>query len=73
MAEGAGSVSMSKSDKILMTLGASPAASCALLMTAAMIAGLPLSGWPAALAVAGLLAATTFPALANLLRMRRLR
>ena len=58
-------------DKHLMLLGAGPPVLLTLLMLLSMLSRIDFPGGPKALATAALMAAMIFPALANLLRMRR--
>jgi hypothetical protein len=58
-------------DRKLMLLGAGPPVLLTLLMLLAILSGISFLGGPGVLATAALLAAMFFPALANLLRMRR--
>ena len=64
---------MTNQDKRLGLLGAGPALFCALLITIALASGLVTKGWGMAFAALALFAAVFFPALANVLRMRRSR
>jgi hypothetical protein len=60
-------------DKTLMLLGAGPGVVCAVLVLVTFLSGTPFDGWVGALVMVGVTFATFFPALANLLRMRRSR
>ena len=64
---------MTNQDKKLVLLGVGPALFCVLLMTIAIASGLAVNGWGMALAAIALFAAVFFPALANVLKMRRIR
>ena len=64
---------MTNSDKKLMLLAAGPAVACAVLVLVTFLSGTPFNGWVGALAMVGVTFAILFPALANILRMRRSR